>query len=185
MRELQTYLFCDLETTGLDPKSCSIIEIACILTRGPDTGFQEIGRYETFVEPGPTWERKALEMHQQSGLLNDMEGTRSLPIIAAAMEARRIVAGYSRPIFAARNPHFDRGFIAEHMLVLDVALHYRQFDITTICLIDPSLYDYDHGVEGTPHRAMYDCERDLEYAREFVKRCHACAYHARKGANDE
>ena len=171
-KDHQTYLWIDFETTGIDPAECQITEVGAILTYGPDRGFEEIDRFETVVhrKKDSQWYRGALDMARDSGLLDEMDRGhgRSLPQASAALFHR--IVRFDRPILAARNVGFERGFIDAHMPDLSDRLHYRAFDVTPLCLIDPTLYDYDHGVDGTPHRAMYDIERDLEYAREFVRR---------------
>ena len=168
----QTYLWIDFETTGIDPAECQITEVGAILTYGPDTGFDEIERMATAIRlPYDTaWQRGALDMAKKSGLLDRLD-IDDLPSLRRVRdEIARMILAYDQPILAARNAGFERGFIDAHLADLADRLHYRAFDVTPLCLIDPSLYDYDHGVEGRPHRALYDIERDLEYAREFVRR---------------
>jgi len=168
----QTYLWVDFETTGIDPAECQITEVGAILTYGPDRGFEEIDRYQAIVDlPYDTaWRRVALDMAIESGLAARMDAAPGKKINRIVEDLCRVVARFERPILAARNVGFERGFIDAHLPDLADRLHYRAFDVTPLCIIDPSLYDYDHGVDGVPHRALYDIERDLEYAREFVRR---------------
>ena len=171
------YFWCDLETTGLDPAVCSITEIAVILTKGPETGFEEIDRYHRGVRNvSPLWQATAYEMAKASGLLSP-GGELAAGLVTVSSsdlggDLSRLIAKYDRPILAARNTAFERGFLAAHAPGVARRLHYREFDVTPLFLIDPDLYNYEHGVTGTPHRAMYDIERDLEYAREFARRYH-------------
>lgn len=184
------YVWLDVETTGLDPETCAVIEVGFIITDGPETGFREIPgmRGEIFVDPqrpglASDAEKEAFEMHRKSGRwaawcdaadsgdIHRMMPTRLVDQwLRAALEAVREVVPGARFYLAARNPQFDRRFIESDFPRFAKEMHYRNFDVSALCLVDPSLYDYEHGVEGEPHRAMYDILRDLEYAREFVRR---------------
>ena len=167
------YLWCDLETTGLDPDRCEITEIATILTKGPDTGFEEIEAQESLIDlPGDTmWQEGAYEMAHDSGLLEELNNDgRGRSLSAVERDLCQTLARFDRVYLAARNVGFERGFLEAHMPDLAHILHYRAFDVTPLFMIAPNLYDYDPDVEGTPHRAAFDIRRDLEYAREFVRR---------------
>ena len=167
------YLWCDLETTGLDPDRCEITEIATIITKGPDTGFEEIEAQESLIDlPGDTmWQEGAYEMARDSGLLEELnDDNRGRDPVEVGYDLSLALARFDRVYLAARNVEFERGFLEAHMPDLADVLHYRAFDVTPLFMIDPDLYDYDPDVEGTPHRAAFDIWRDLEYAREFVRR---------------
>ena len=171
MNSQDVYFWCDLETTGLDPSSCEITEIAAILTRGPGQGFEGITRSSSLIcADGALWQRGALDLAEESGLLADLDEGSPPTISSVEHHLSQKIARFDRVFLAARNVAFERGFLEAHMPDLAEHLHYRAFDVTPLCQIDPTLYDYEHGVEGTPHRAMYDIERDLAYAREFVRR---------------
>lgn len=68
-------LWLDVETTGLDPNTCSILEIGAICT-SLDTN-TEYGRYETFIHIDSSQLLEialpALKMHTANGLLADCE----------------------------------------------------------------------------------------------------------------
>ena len=167
------YLWCDLETTGLDPDRCEITEIATIITKGPDAGFEEITSKQSLIElPGDTmWQAGAYEMARDSGLLEELNNDgRGRDPVEVGYDLSLDLARFDRVYLAARNVEFERVFLEAHMPYLSDMLHYRAFDVTPLFMIDPDLYYYDTGVEGTPHRAAFDIRRDLEYAREFVRR---------------
>lgn len=184
----ELYVWVDVETTGLNPATCSVIEVAFVITEGPETGFKEVAgaRGSVFVDPGhaidePTKEQKrAFEMHKESGLWAAWCRASDAGYTYETHQADNWLCEFlaevwldypaARLYLAARNPQFDRRFIESDFPRFAKELHYRNFDVSALCLVDPSLYDYEHGVEGEPHRAMYDILRDLEYAREFVRR---------------
>jgi oligoribonuclease len=155
------YLWLDLETTGLDPDTCCVIEVGAILT---DEDFVEIDRYDRVIGPkayDPTaWERDALKMHRESGLLDaHLDATP----VAWRSHLNTMCRGYGGSILsygevalAGRNPHFDRQWFDPD------GLHYRMFDVTTIYMLRPDLKP-----ANTSHRAIEDIEADLEAARAF------------------
>lgn len=166
------YLWIDFETTGLDPEKCAIVEVAAILTEGPAAGYTPIDTYYSLVddEGAPCWSQYTIDMHTKTGLLADLAAGPAAKISDVEAALLKKIVYCKRPILAARNPQFERAFIASYMPKLDKRLHYRHHDVTTICQIDPTLYGYDHGVEGAEHRARFDIHRDLQYAREFARR---------------
>lgn len=166
---MQTYLWVDLETTGLDPDIHTITEIAMIVTKGPETGFGEIDRYESVIAvPGSVpWSLPALRMAEESGLFEELEAGKGSPMERVVVEAVRMILKYDRPILASRNTSFERSFLKKYLLPLEELLHYREFDVTPLRLIDP--LPFTNNDPGTPHRAMYDIERDLNGARAFVE----------------
>lgn len=166
----EAYLFCDLETTGLDARDCSITEIACILTHGPSTGFEEIDDYHALISGDRLWQRGAFEMAQESGLIEELDEKPTFSPGQVEAGVAQMIARFDRVYLAARNTAFERSFLREHLPGLEKCLHYREYDVTALTLTDPDLKDYDPDVDGEPHRAEYDIRRDLELAREFVRR---------------
>jgi oligoribonuclease len=155
------YLWLDLETTGLNPRHCSVIEYAAIVT---DAQFREIDRDHAVLGTPKflrqQWEPRALQMHVESGLAE--ECTRSTRaewqgVVSAMLPDEGDV------ILAGRNPHFDRQWISDDRK-LGQRLHYRMLDVTTIYLLRPDLRP-----DETAHRAMADIEADLEAARAFYE----------------
>ena len=62
------YVSVDIETTGLDPTTCGVIEIAMVFDDLSDKEFDPVVK-SWLIDPGVCkWEPNALEMHTESGL---------------------------------------------------------------------------------------------------------------------
>lgn len=90
----------DTETTGLNPASCSLLEIAAIRMRGGET----IGEFQTFVDPG----------HAIPPEITELTGITQADV-TGALSPREAVAALAK--FAgdcnlvAHNASFDQGFV--------------------------------------------------------------------------
>lgn len=99
----QTYVIFDLETTGLKPEQCEIIEIGAVkLVNG-----EIVDRFQTFVNDGvvvPT------QITQLTGITTDM--------LAGAPNAREVLTQFHAFVegccLVAHNAEFDMGFIRHH-----------------------------------------------------------------------
>lgn len=90
----------DTETTGLNPSSCSLLEIAAIRMRGGET----IGTFQTFVDPGRAIPAEITEL---TGITQaDIAGA---PTPREAVEALAEFAGDCNLV--AHNASFDQQFI--------------------------------------------------------------------------
>ena len=90
----------DTETTGLNPSSCSLLEIAAIRMRGGET----VGTFQTFVDPGRAIPAEITEL---TGITQaDIAGA---PTPREAVEALAEFAGNCNLV--AHNASFDQQFI--------------------------------------------------------------------------
>lgn len=90
----------DTETTGLNPSSCSLLEIAAIRMRGGET----VGTFQTFVDPGHAIPSEITEL---TGITQaDIAGA---PTPREAVEALAEFAGDCNLV--AHNASFDQQFI--------------------------------------------------------------------------
>lgn len=90
----------DTETTGLNPSSCSLLEIAAIRMRGGET----VGTFQTFVDPGRAIPAEITEL---TGITQaDIAGA---PTPREAVEALAEFAGDCNLV--AHNASFDQQFI--------------------------------------------------------------------------
>ena len=90
----------DLETTGLSSRTDRIIEIGAVRMRGG----KEIDRFQTFVDPERTLERKIVEL---TGITDEM--LRGAPKIEEVLPEFLEFVGDS--VLVAHNADFDTGFI--------------------------------------------------------------------------
>lgn len=152
----ETYVLLDLETTGANPVSDRITEIAAIrVERG-----EIVERWETLVNP----QRPIPPFIQQIiGITDDM--VRDAPPFAEL--APRVSALLDGAVFVAHNARFDYGFIRNEFMRLDADFH-----APVMCTVKLSraLFPehHRHGLDalierhgfqcGARHRAMGDAD---------------------------
>lgn len=126
------YLWLDLETTGLDPATDVILEVAAVVT-GPD--LIERASFEAVIQFRGEIEREFVRrMHTASGLLDACRGGEDLADVEAVLlelvGAHEWQAG--KPILAGSSVHFDRGFVRARMPEIDRVLHHRHLDVSAV-----------------------------------------------------
>jgi len=159
----------DLETTGLDHKTCEILEIALIEAEllAP---FEPLRTYHAIVG----WEgnqsslhSKVIEMHTKNGLFEECaRSTRT--IVAIEHELLTLVPEVEdpreKPVLAGSSIHFDHDFIREHLPILNRRLSHRHYDVSAVKLFARSL-----GMAKPPvaeaHRALDDIRESIEHAK--------------------
>ena len=155
----------DLETTGLDERTCSVLEVGVIVT---DWALDVVAERSWLVAHEGPVSAFIAEMHgpQGSGLL-DLCAT-AAPAGAVDVFALRFLAEHAGrfPILGGRNAHFDRRFLRARLPWTHDALSHRSLDLTTLWLA------FDHWVapvEKGPqhHRALPDLHRDLDEMRRY------------------
>ena len=167
----------DLEMTGLDPDSDSIIEIATLVTdqdltvlaEGPDLAIRHpLERLEAMDD----WNRTT---HRKSGLWDRVLASQ---VDLADAEAQTL-AFLSQWVPAGRSPMCgnsicqDRRFLARRMPQLERFFHYRHLDVSTLKELarrwSPALLE-GFSKTGT-HTAMADTREsvaELAYYRQFM-----------------
>ncbi len=169
------FLWCDLETTGLDPSKDCILEVAFQLTT---SGLGDVPgdiRNHYVSRVTPTWpvvlNEFIFKMHVTNGLLADCAdlamGIESVDDDLVRWLANTLPADRDI-VLAGATVHFDLSFIRAKMPALAALLHYRCFDVSTL----KAAYRSWVGVDLWPkknekHRAMADVEDALSVARFF------------------
>lgn len=181
------YLWCDLETTGLDEHADAILECAVIVT---DVDLIPI-RADSWVIGMTDLARarlaeneKVRDMHTRNGLIAECErssGTvgeldRDLERLISAFEWDE--ANDGKPILAGSTIGFDHKFLAIDCPVASALLHYRSLDVTPIKLM---IVDVLGGrfAKAEKHRAMDDVSESLLQARCIASAMGAIAEDAR------
>jgi oligoribonuclease len=160
-------LWLDLETSGLEPKKNSILEVAWILTT---TGLMEVkcGQAVIKKERELNLNEFSKKTHAETGLLSEVKASKlSLEVYESTIiEAVSDIQG---TIYLAGNcPQFDRSFINRYMKNLDERLSHRMFDVRTLQMAD-SFWGGDMlktDSVGPEHRAMSDIRHSLFVARK-------------------
>jgi oligoribonuclease len=162
----------DLETTGLDPVTCDILEVAVMEADFEDPFNarviynQPIFTTLTDVDLDPF----IVNMHTANGLLAECRDAYSslstvedylLDLIPMVEDKD------TRGTLAGSSVHFDHAFIARQMPRLNKRLSHRHYDVSSIALFCRSL-GMPHLKREPGHRALADIQDSIQYARE----CH-------------
>jgi oligoribonuclease len=165
----------DCEMTGLDLGKDALIEVAALVTDGDlnvlgDGVDVVIHADESALAGMPDVVR---EMHERSGLT---EQVRASPITLA--EAEDMIMGYitafvpdprTAPL-CGNSIATDRGFIARDMPKLDVHLHYRMVDVSSVKELCrrwyPRVY-FGQPAKGLSHRALADVRESIQELRFY------------------
>ncbi len=164
-------LWLDLETTGLDPQTCEILEVAaCVadlelpfITRDPYE--RVLGPRVKPLDVHPV----VLEMHTKNGLWADCE--KSTTTLAEVEERLITMTGWtpashreSQTTLAGSCVSFDLAFINRWMPRLATYLHYRVFDVSSVLLFARAM-GMPRAKKAEAHRAMADVRESIENAR--------------------
>jgi oligoribonuclease len=165
----------DCEMTGLDLGKDALIEVAALVTDGDlnvlgDGVDVVIHADESALAGMPDVVR---EMHERSGLT---EQVRASPITLAEAEdmiMEYITAFVPDPRTAplcGNSIATDRGFIARDMPRLDVHLHYRMVDVSSVKELCrrwyPRVY-FGQPTKGLSHRALADVRESIQELRFY------------------
>jgi len=168
----------DCEMTGLDLARDALVEIACVVTDSEleiiDDGIDLV--IKPPAEALDTMPEVVREMHTASGLLTELAAGITL---AEAQEqvlayARRHVSDSRKVPLCGNSIATDRSFIARDMPELDLFLHYRMVDVSSIKELARRWYPRAYFASPEKHgghRALADIREsisELRYYREAV-----------------
>jgi oligoribonuclease len=168
------FFWIDLEMTGLDEATDSILEVAIALS-GPD--FKIIEQYQRVVFQPPSvvegmneWCKKT---HGESGLTAAIpSGT---PLAQVEQEVLALIEKHyeknDRVVLCGNSIGNDRRFIDQYMPELAKRLHYRLIDVSSFKEVYRELYGLKFEKKNT-HRATDDILesiRELQYYLSFVQ----------------
>jgi exodeoxyribonuclease X len=161
----------DTETTGLDPKTCGVVELAAVaVDYDPVTRtFAEVGEFETLVDPGHPIPPEASAVHH----LVDAD-VRGAPDRGLAVS--RVLDMFFSPDvrFVAHNSRFDKSHLPELV------------DVNWLCTMKGAREYLPDGKSGNqvlryrlglkpelpeglfPHRALYDVRVTLEILKYLL-----------------
>jgi oligoribonuclease len=164
----------DLEMSGLDPKTCRILEIATIITdadleviaEGPDLVIHEP---ESVLESMDAW---CIEHHGASGLSDQVRAS----TISLREAEERTLAFLREHCPEGASPLCgnsigqDRRFLYDHMPTLESWLHYRSVDVSTIKELVRRWYPtLEPMTKATTHRALDDIRESIAELAHYRK----------------
>lgn len=184
---VNTFLWLDFETTGLDFELDDLIEVGCILT---DRSLRPISSFQSLVSPRDSAlsrissNKVVHEMHEKTGLLREVRdfvstygGLKDLSYVE-----RQIISWLdAQPIDTSTMflcgsgvSHFDHALVKARMPLLAARLRYATIDVSVVSRFLDSFVNPDReklypGDEYQEHRALYDTQRAVESAELLVE----------------
>jgi len=163
----------DLETTGIDDRLCTILEIATIVTDGELNVIEEgpnlvIHQPDEVLASMDPW---CVNQHGSSGLT---EASRTSKVSLSAAEAatlaflRRLCLRGRAPL-CGNSIGFDRRFLIHHMPHLNEYLNYRNVDVSTLTELVARWYPRAFAAtdKESKHRALDDIRESIEELRRY------------------
>lgn len=158
----------DMEMSGLDPKTCVVLEIATLITdkdlnlvaQGPVLA---VHQPDSVLSSMDDWNK---EHHGRSGLV---ERVRNSQISLQEAEQRTLefvsahCAEKSSPL-CGNTIYQDRRFLIEYMPKLESYLHYRLVDVSTVKELVKRWYgpDFQAPMKKQSHKALDDILETIE-----------------------
>lgn len=176
------FLWCDLETTGLNEVDDPIIEIGIVITNiAPPCN--EVASYEAVIRPeSHCWTDRmdpyVYRMHSSNSLLDDIERA-GRPMQDVEHEILALLMSLGRPhnfmLAGSGVSHFDRRFIIEQMPKLNKWLQHPSLDVGTIRRAIKfcgrrDLEAFGETFQGSdkPHRGLADVRDHLNEYRQYA-----------------
>lgn len=170
------WVWLDLEMTGLDEKSCAILQVAMVIT---DPNLKVLAEIDL-----PIWQPESVlatmipivrSMHTKNSLL-DRVRTSEYSIAQAESELMKILTAhvsFHKGILVGNSIYVDRRFLQTYMPMFEGYLHYRQIDVSSIKLIAQSWYGQKGRAPKKPssHTALQDIKDsigELSYYRQNI-----------------
>lgn len=163
MSKPQHILWIDIETEGLQPLTCSILEVA--IEVAPFTAPLETKRLGHWVLHRPlssySGEPEALAMHKKGTLLEECDKSRLHLLDVEGDILQRwhtlIPQGSDLPFLGGHSVHFDRRFLQVYMPAVLQRCSHRHLDVTSLelaCQLD--------GMPPLPRSGLHRAVPDLE-----------------------
>ena len=167
----------DLEMSGLDPKTCVILEIATLIT---DKDLKLIAQGPALVIHQPNSILDAMddwnkEHHSKSGLTEAVRNSK-ISLAEAEKQTLNFISQHCSPKgspLCGNTIYQDRRFLIEYMPALEGYLHYRLVDVSTIKELVKRWYgpEFQAPNKKQKHKALDDIletVEELKFYREKV-----------------
>lgn len=170
-------LWMDLEFTGFDYSKDVIIEVSVEVT---DFDFRTLGNYESIIKNNPKTlvERMKLNTFWQDHAENRdyflRNNEKGKPLDEVERDLIQFVKEHfgSKPaILSGNSIHSDRAMIKSWWPALDIHLHYRMLDVTSLKTVMQGRYGIEYDKSNT-HRAYDDIQEsiaELQYYLDWLQ----------------
>lgn len=153
---MRPLLWCDLETTGLEPNEHLLLEIGLVHTNERLEVVDELQLVVGWQDPEERANDLVLDMHHRSGLFEEVRAS-PLSLREAEREALAWIdeRGLEGLCMAGSCPHFDRNWLRVAAPALARAWSHRSLDLTCLRLF------FGLPKRRRGHRALDDLHDDL------------------------
>ncbi len=164
----------DLEMTGLDPKTCTILEIGAIVTDGhlntiAEGPFIAIHHSDKVLRSMEAWSKYH---HKKSGLTDACRESK-----ISLKKAESLVLDFVKTHCSPKTAPLcgntiwqDRRFLVKYMPKLESYLHYRVIDVSSIKELVGHWYPMDHKMprlKHQSHRVAEDIRESIEELKHY------------------
>ncbi len=161
------FAWVDIESTGLDPSRCALLEIAFAIT-DKDLNWITGASWPIYQPPEvldnvDAW---AAKQHGDSGLLTECRTACPASMIERwVLESLAVIPMKTSPMCGS-SIHFDRGFLKAYMPTLESWFHYRNLDVSSVKGCVEAWYPEESSARWIPspvkaHRAMADIKMSI------------------------
>jgi oligoribonuclease len=164
----------DLETTGLDSRSCAILEIGIVIT---DMDLDVIAERSWVIIPSKdvrisNINSNVWKMHTDNGIwVESLES--SLPLNSAVYSASEFIErhGAKGSPLCGNTISFDRAFLKAQAPELLQSLHYRNVDVSTLKNVFALHFPQVHSFEKPKgnHRAIEDLHNSIAEYKHYLE----------------
>lgn len=168
---MNKFLFLDLETTGTNPLTDKILEVACVVT---DSKLKEIESYSSVPRhliSSLSMDSWCLETHTKSGLLEEVAKS-VVTLDDIELELTKIIRRHfpvTRPALSGNSINFDKRFLEVHMHSVFKRMHYRVIDVSSFMLANSIYHNFTlPKSKATAHRALEDCRDSVLYLKQYL-----------------
>lgn len=175
-------LWCDVETTGLDPDRCALLEVAIAVT-DVDLRVLETASYTLPIYGSESWDREALHMHAKNGLIAEcsdhskqargrrLAGRDAAERLVKDLASEVAAAGLPAPYLGGSSVQFDRRFLEHHQHWVKRHIHpYRNVDVTSVIKLVETWAS--EAWQGLAHvRSEHRAQDDIATTISSLRRC--------------
>jgi oligoribonuclease len=167
-------LWVDLETTGLDERSCAILEVATVITTQDleviDSMSCVVNQLTQTLTGMNEW---CKNQHTKSGLVDEVKMSFITVDKADEILAEFVTKHIGKDVVLYGNTiTFDQRFIKAHMPKTTALLHYRTVDVTAFKRYFTDRYGIEEYKKKETHRALPDIMESIEELKYYSKFIH-------------
>lgn len=167
-------LWADLEMTGLDPQEDVILEVAVEIT---DFNFKTLESYEARIVQDKDTVVSRMQANiwwrdypaNRDDFVNKLDaGKRQAQVEQEILSLIEKHFGDEPAVLAGNSIHNDRNFIKYWMPQLDLKLHYRMLDVSTLKILMQAKYGVKFEKQEV-HRAFDDIQASIAELQHYLE----------------